>query len=155
MIKCLIYLAIIGIVGFLLGRVLPYHWLKEEKFPFQAFAFERNGHIYEKIGIRKWQNRIPDMSKMFPNLMPTKKLEGYGAGKLPIMIKETCVAELIHVLLGIAGLYCLHIWRGIGGILITIVYELGNCPFIVVQRYNRPRMVKLRDNYRRRGTCEH
>ncbi len=155
MLKCLIYLAAMGIISFLLGRMLPYHWLDEAKFPFKIFAVERDGKIYEKIGVRKWQNKIPDMSKIVPNLMPAKQLNGNVPGKLPVMIKETCVAELIHVLLGIAGLYCLVLWKGMGGIWMTILYEIGNLPFIVVQRYNRPRMVKLLDSYRRRGLCEH
>lgn len=149
--KCLVYLAVIGVLGFLLGRVLPYHWLKEETFPYQSFAFEHQGQIYEKIGIRKWQNQIPDMSKLFPKLMPAKKLEGNVPERLPVMIKETCVAELIHVLLGIAALYCLHLWKGIGGVCITVLYEIGNLPFIIVQRYNRPRMMKLQSCYRRHG----
>lgn len=33
---------------------------------------------------------------------------------------------------------------GVGGVCITIIYiVLGNLPFIVVQRYNRPRLQKL------------
>jgi len=151
MLKCLVYLAVSGVLGFLLGRVLPYHWLKEESFPYQSFAFEHQGKIYEKIGIRRWQSRIPDMSKLFPRFMPAKKLEGNVPEKLPVMIKETCVAELIHVLLGIAALYCLCLWKGIGGICITVLYEIGNLPFIIVQRYNRPRMMKLQNCYRRHG----
>lgn len=36
------------------------------------------------------------------------------------------------------------IWSGVGGVCITIIYiVLGNLPFIVVQRYNRPRLQKL------------
>ena len=63
---------------------------------------------------------------------------------LPRMIQETCVAEMIHVLLSLTGLGCLVIWQGIGGVLVTAVYILlGNLPFILIQRYNRPRLQRL------------
>ena len=38
----------------------------------------------------------------------------------------------------------LKIWPGAGGVLITVIYiVLGNLPFIIIQRYNRPRLQKL------------
>lgn len=140
---CIIYLAAIGVLGFIAGRLLPYSLLDENRFPFRPFSFENEGRIYEKAGIKKWQSRIPDMSRILPRFMPAKKLEKNFAGKLPVMIKETCVAELIHLLLAAAAPLCLIIWRGTGGKLVTALYELGNLSFILVQRYNRPRLMRL------------
>ena len=60
------------------------------------------------------------------------------------MIRETCTAELVHNLLNIAGLWLLNLWSGLGGIIMYLVYFLlGNLPFIIVQRYNRPRLKVL------------
>lgn len=140
---CIIYLAAIGVIGFIVGRLLPHRLLDENRFPFRPFSFEKDGRIYEKIGIKKWQSRIPDMSRMLPRFMPAKKLEKDFAGKLPVMIKETCVAELIHLILALLAPVCLYIRRGIGGIVLTVLYELGNLSFILVQRYNRPRLLRL------------
>lgn len=147
-----IYLAGMSILGFIAGRIFPHGWLDESKFPFRSFSFEKNGKIYEKIGIRKWQNRIPDMSKVFPALMPTKKLDGNLAQKLPVMIKETCIAELTHVFLGIVGLVCPFQWKWPGVWLLTCFYVVGNVPFILVQRYNRPRQMHLLRSLHRKGT---
>ena len=140
---CLIYLAATGVLAFIVGRLLPYSLLDEKSFPFRPFAFEKGGRIYEKIGIKKWQSHIPDMSRILPRFIPAKKLDKDFAGKLPVMIKETCVAELIHFILALTALACLFIWRGVGGIVITLLYELGNLSFILVQRYNRPRLMGL------------
>ena len=86
----------------------------------------------------------PDMSRIFVKIMPEKKLTKENYENLPRMIEETCVAEWTHILLSIAGLGLLKIWSGVGGVCITIIYiVLGNLPFIVVQRYNRPRLQKL------------
>ena len=143
MLKCILYLTAIGAASFVIGRLLPKSWLHEDRFPFRPFAFERQGKRYEKLRIKSWQNKLPDMSRLFKHLMPAKKMNGDTLRDLPLMIKETCVAECIHLLLPLAGLYCLRLWRGMGGRIITVCNLLGNIPFIMIQRYNRPRLVRL------------
>ena len=151
---CLIYLAGMAVWGFVAGRILPYSWLDETKYPFRPLPFEKNGRIYEKIGIRKWQNKLPDMSKVFTGLMPAKKLEGDLIQKLPVMIKETCVAEVTHIFLGMAGVICPFFWKGLGVWCLTFAYVFGNLPFILVQRYNRPRQMQLLKSItQKRKTC--
>ena len=59
------------------------------------------------------------------------------------MIQETCAAELTHLLAAVAGLWCLHLWPGAGGITVAAVFALINMPFILIQRYNRPRFLRL------------
>lgn len=123
--------------------------LHEDAFPFRPYRFERDGAIYNKIGIKKWQNSVPDMSKILPDRIPAKKLTGDLCKRVPVMIKETCVAELIHIVLCVLSLFCLAIWRGTGGIIVTALYILGNLPFILIQRYNRPRFVRLLNQRRK------
>ena len=142
LIQCMEYYGILGVVSFLAGRLLPKSWFSGEKFPFRSFPFERDGAIYNRIGIRKWQKRVPDMSRLLPKLMPEKKLG--QSNDLTRMVQETCVAELIHVALCFAGLYTMKLWKGFWGAVLTAVYILlGNVPFILIQRYNRPRLLRL------------
>lgn len=143
MLKCILYLAAIGAASFVVGRLLPKAWLHEDRFPFRPFVFEQQGKLYEKLKIKSWQNKLPDMSRLFTHLMPAKKMNAETLRDLPLMIQETCVAELIHLLLPLAGLYCLRLWPGPGGITVTILYFLGNLPFALIQRYNRPRLRRL------------
>ena len=84
------------------------------------------------------------MSRIVPKLIPAKKLEGNFREQLPRMIEETCVAEFIHFLLILLGFYALRLWPGRGGAVFTAVYILlGNLPFLIIQRYNRPRLQRL------------
>lgn len=142
--RCTVYLAVVAVMGFLIGRILPKSWINPEKGLFRTFAFEKNGAIYEKLGIRKWHKRMPDMSRMLPFMMPVKELSGNYRERLPEMIRETCVAEAIHIAVSIAGLHCLRLWPGPGGVVVTCIYIfLLNFPFILIQRYNRPRLMRL------------
>lgn len=144
LLKCAIYLALTGIAGFFIGRIIPKGWLKPEKGWFRSFAFERSGAVYEKLGIRKWHKRLPDMSRILPFMMPAKNLSGNYEERLPVMIQETCIAEIVHIAVSILGLRCLWMWPGVGGIIVTIInIGLLNLPFIMIQRYNRPRLLRL------------
>lgn len=144
LLQCAIYLALTGIVGFFAGRLMPKRWIKPEQGWFRSFAFEKNGAVYEKLGIRKWQNKVPDMSRILPFMMPPKNLSGDYEQRLPVMIRETCVAEIIHMAVAFLGLPCLWIWPGAGGIAVTAIFVgLLNVPYILIQRYNRPRLLRL------------
>ena len=84
---CVFYIALIGIVCFLLGRLLPKDWFRYDQFPFRPFSFEKNGEIYAAWGIRRWKDQFPDMSEILPNLMPSKKLPRRVSGEqLTLMV---------------------------------------------------------------------
>lgn len=144
LLKCAIYLAVTGTLGFFSGRIIPKRWIRPEKGWFRSFAFERSGAVYEKLGIRRWQNKVLDMSRILPSLMPAKNLSGDYEDRLPVMIQETCVAEIVHITVSIVGLRCLWMWPGVGGVTVTAIHiVLLNLPFILIQRYNRPRLIRL------------
>ena len=150
--RCVIYIAMLGIVSFFLGRILPKEWFRHDAFPYAARWWEKNGAVYNRLYIRKWQSAVPDMSKLFKRWMPPKKLTGCpSAETLELMLQETCIAEFTHGWLSLAGLACVWLWPGPGGVVLTLVYILlGNLPFILIQRYNRPRLVKLLGKIRRK-----
>ena len=151
MLRCLVYLSLLGIGSFLLGRLVPKAWFRWERFPYRTFAWERQGSIYQAIGIRRWQNRIPDMSRILPSVMPAKAITGRKtSAELERMLQETCVAEWIHALLGLLGFGCLWLWPGWGGVMAALLYLVGNLPFVLVQRYNRPRLRRLLERTKNR-----
>lgn len=144
MVECLVYFALIGIGSFLAGRILPKSLFHFERVPFRSFPFEENGRIYKKLKVHKWKDKVPDMSRFFPKLMPSKKLpKVVDSARIRRMLEETCVAEWTHGLLCIAGWGCIFIWKGAGGWIISILYMVANLPFMIIQRYNRPKLVRL------------
>lgn len=156
-ILCAAYLAVLGSVSFFIGRLLPKNMFKSDR-SFHIFGFEKNGKFYEKFGIKRWKDRLPDMSRIFPSLMPSKN--GIGDVSYDIMIRETRVAEFIHAFIAVLGFPCVLIAPGAAGTVIWLLWVLGNIPFIMIQRYNRPRLERLaafdkirREKIRRKGAC--
>lgn len=142
--KCVLYLAAIGFAFFLFGRILPKKMFEHDALPFQLFRFEKGGRIYDALHIRKWKDGFPDMSVLLPALIPSKKLpKVLTTAQIESMIQETCVAEWIHELLCLFGFGCVFLWEGVGGWLVSALYVLGNLPYIIIQRYNRPKFVRL------------
>ena len=96
----------------------------------------------------KAENRGParGMAATRGSVVSSKGVAAYTKGQSLYINdgSETCVAELTHALLCIAGLALLWLWPGTGGIVLFALYVLlGNIPFILIQRYNRPRLQKL------------
>ena len=137
------YILIVAIFVFLLGRLYPQRWLYVDRFPFKSFRFEKNGTIYNKLKIMKWKTKLPDASliitKILPGFMPRKRLD--DEKKIPILIRETCIAEATHVAAAILGFGCVFLWDGVGGWIMSILFLLINIPFIIMQRFNRPRLI--------------
>lgn len=150
--KCLWYLFISGLVSFGMGRLFPRQLLRHDAWPFRAHEWEKGGRVYERLAVRRWQNRLPDMSHILPGTMPAKRIETMPTlEKLMTMVEETCVAELVHLLLCVSGLRLLKLWRGPGGLTLWLLYVLiGNVPYIIMQRYNRPRFLLLMKKLQRR-----
>lgn len=139
----ILYLLGISVLAFFLGRIYPRMWIHEDAFPFKSFSFEKNGNVYHKLKIMKWKTKFPDMSmilaKIIPGFMPKKRLE--AADNVSVLIKETCIAEGTHFWVSVFGFGCVFIWKGIGGWILSLLYLLINIPFIIMQRFNRPRLI--------------
>lgn len=142
--RCVLYLAAIGILLFIVGRVLPKEKFQFSKFPFRSFAVEKEGSFYRKLGVQKWKDKVPDMSRVCPAWISSKKLpRSPSSNQMERMIQETCIAEWVHTLLCLLGFGCVWIWKGLGGWIVSILYALGNIPYIIIQRYNRPKLIKI------------
>ena len=142
--KCVLYLAATGFALFLVGRIVPKSCFQADRFPFRLFRFEKEGRIYDALHIKKWKEGFPDMSVIFPTLIPSKRLPPIlESAQIVSMIQETCIAEWVHDLLCIAGFGCVFLWKGIGGWLVSLLYAVGNLPYIIIQRYNRPKFIRL------------
>lgn len=137
-------MALISFLSTFFGRLLPYAWFNPERFPYKPRPFERDGKLYLRLKIQKWYKKLPDVSRVFRRLFPEKSLKTVTRENLHILLKETCIAEFVHSMLCVIGFLYGRFHRGPGVKLLTWMYILiGNLPFILIQRYNRPRLLHL------------
>ena len=125
------------------GMSLPRKWFNHKAFPFRPYSWEKNGSIYEVLNIRKWKTKLPDVSRVIKRMTPKQIKKRPTKEQVEKLLAETCVAELVHGLLMFFGWGCVFVWEGIGGVAVSLLYMLGNVPFILIQRYIRPRQAEL------------
>jgi cardiolipin synthase len=132
----------VGIPAFFLGEKLPRSVFDPDRFPYRSFAWEKEGRIYDKLGIQKWKTRIPDMSKYITRPFSKQGNMMRDPNHLRRLVKETCSAEFVHWALIVAS-PVFPILMEEFGLLSMLVYIVGNLLFVIIQRYNRPRIQKI------------
>ena len=151
LLNCIVYIAAIGLLSHLIGEALPRKWFNAEKKPYAPWKIENGGRLYKTLRVHKWKDKLPDMSKISP-MMVKKSITFSSASSEAVskIVTETCVAEMIHdaLILCAPGLYL--IWPDPIGAVIAVVYALSNIPFIIIQRYNRPTLLKLAERLKER-----
>ena len=112
--------------------------------PNNRFFMERpwEKKLYQKLHVSKWKSHVPDMSVYIKRLMLKKLGTKTDPEKLKGLIAESCIAEGAHFILCILGLGLMLVWEEIGGVICSFLYIIGNLPYIIIQRYNRPRFIK-------------
>lgn len=158
--KCVLYAAALALLAHPLGQAIPGPFDPEKRL-FRSRKWEQNGRVYTKLAIDKWKKLVPDMSRILPDMVKKQVTPtAVTAAQAAVLVQETCVAEAVHTASSLLGLVCLGLWPGWGGVLVWLVwFLLGNLPFILIQRYNRPRLIRLRALLQRReqrkGSHEH
>lgn len=149
------YVGLTGLISFYTGAMLPRKWFHDDKFPFCTYKWEQGGKIYDKLKIRRWKGEILDMSKILTIILPKKLSVSATLIDVQSLIAETCVAEAVHWVLCVISIGNYWIWKkSAEGIVITVLCIIGNMPFILVQRYNRPHLKILREKMIKREKCK-
>lgn len=137
-----IYVIVVGILSNVFAKFIPRRF-NPNKPPFKSFKWEDNGKFYQKkLKINLWKDKLTDVSRAGVTGVE-KSLKELDAGRLEKIIQETCVAEVVHAAIIILSPIMFAImdfpWA-LGGV---IIYDITNLLDIMIQRYNRPRLLRL------------
>jgi glycosyl-4,4'-diaponeurosporenoate acyltransferase len=126
--------------GYLVHR-LPVARLQRDGALLRERRVERGGRLYERLGIRRWKDRLPEAGALFAGGVSKRAIPGRGG--LERFVVETRRAELGHWL-AMAGGPLAAIWNPPAGTVLMVAYGVAvNAPFIAVQRYNRIRSLRV------------
>jgi glycosyl-4,4'-diaponeurosporenoate acyltransferase len=143
-----VWIIILNVVGWLLIQLglawgftrMPAKWFD----PNPALAYEKGGRFYERLfAIKRWKDQLPDAARWFSGGFAKATLSSKEPEYLARFIRETRRGELCHWLaIGCTPVFLL--WNPWWGELIIVVYALAaNLPCLLVQRYNRIRLVRI------------
>ncbi|MFA5453515.1 MAG: hypothetical protein WCR02_06305 [Sphaerochaetaceae bacterium] len=143
-IKLLATLILTQLVASLIVDHLGYNQLEVFRRILSCHCWEHEGAFYQQyFGVKKWKDRLPEMGSNTPSQFRKNKMESTKVDYLYQFILETVRAELCHGLSFAFGLLII-INNQPRLMLMAILYIVSiNIPFIIIQRYNRPRLEKL------------
>lgn len=105
-------------------------------------AWERNGRVYERLGIRGWKDRMPEFGA-FGGGRSKRTLPGRDADALAQFAAETRRAEYVHWSIAAAAPVFV-LWNPPALFAAMLAYAiLANVPCIAIQRYNRARIERI------------
>jgi len=109
-----------------------------------ALSCRRSRQIYERVLLIKcWKDRLPDAARWFNHGFSKRALAEKHPAYLRRFVCETRRGEICH-LLAIACVPVFWLWNPWWGVLVNAAYALlANLPCILVQRYNRARLLGL------------
>jgi len=128
-----------------LSHFIPTKFYNKDKFLFKKRFWEFDGNLYSSLFlIKRWKDKMPEAGEFFKiHPFSKKHLVSLDKNYLERFSLETCRAEVSH-LLPILLCPISFFWNNTTGIFIMSLYAvLANFPFIIIQRYNRIRLVKL------------
>lgn len=102
--------------------------------------------FYEKIGIRKWKDKIPEAGQIFANFSKTEVVDMTNNEYVKKFMSETIYAEIMHWLSIIFSFLIVFIDFRLAltvGLPLVIGNMILNLMPVLVQRYNRPKLMVL------------
>lgn len=124
-------LAVGTVVNFIMKNQANHEnmWFREKNF---------ESKLYKLICVRKWKKYLPTYS---PDAFDT------GQKTVKELIGATCQAEIVHEVIMVFSLLPIVLIPFLGGaaamIITSVLSMLFDSLFVILQRYNRPRMIKI------------
>ncbi len=101
---------------------------------------KREQALYEKLGVKRWKNRLPayDASLFDPRLHTWEEIA-----------QAMCQAELVHETIAVLSFLPIAAGRWFGAfpvfILTSVLAAAFDLMFVILQRYNRQRVLRILD----------
>lgn len=128
----------------LIARNIPNQFFEKNQKCFRTRKWEKAGTIWQKLfRVRSWKPYLPDGTKITNKGFDKTHLKHFDQAGLQQFVLETRRGEFAHWLM-IPPALLFFLWNPpwAGWIMVTYAF-VANFPFIIVQRYNRPRLERL------------
>lgn len=142
--KVLLLVALNALAGTCVGCVLPISPKMIDNWFFRERAWERGGAFYERLfHVKAWKTILPELADFVKSAFGKRHIAAHSPEYLLRFLVESCKAELTHWVIVFSSL-SFALWNPISETeAAAMVTFLLNLPYIVIQRYNRPRIRRL------------
>ena len=127
-----------------LSQRVPDSMLSDRRWLFRTRRWEREGASYQKVfRVKSWKSMLPSGATLFRGAVSLSRVLSHDCGYLNEWKRESCRAELTHWLAILAG-PLFFLWNPPAGDALNAAFAVAfNLPCVLVQRYNRPRLLAI------------
>lgn len=136
---------ILQVLAALIALIIPDKAYRYDSFFYRSHRFEKEGKLYDSLfAIKKWKHLLPDGGSILKKRgFKKKNLTDYSEANLKKFLVESARGELTHWL-AVIPFWIFGFFAPFYMIFIMLAYALiVNLPCIIVQRYNRPRIIRI------------
>ena len=123
---------------------IPDRYFDCRRFPFRAYGWEKGGEVYQKwLRVHQWKKYLPDGGALRGEDYRKKTLAHLSEEHMTRFLTESCRAEATHFV-AILPFWVFGFLAPPEVIVYMLIYALAvNVPCMLVQRYNRPRVLEV------------
>ncbi|HEX2946785.1 MAG TPA: glycosyl-4,4'-diaponeurosporenoate acyltransferase [Clostridia bacterium] len=135
---------IFSVVITYLSNKMPDHLYSSNSWLLRHRKWEKRGDFYQRIfRVKLWKRLLPELGDIVKSVFPKKRIKEYTREYLQKYIFESCKSELTHWSI-IFSAFLFFLWRDFEpAMMIVLLAIILNLPYIIIQRYNRPRIMDM------------
>ena len=140
----LLIFVLISLAMTVIGEKIPNKIYFYKKWLFRERKWENGGRIYENcFKVKRWKSKLPDISDFVKWRFNKKHLVKVDNEYLSIFLTESCKSEFTHWMIIMSTAF-FNFWNDTATTILMLVFScVLNLPYIIIQRYNRPRVIRL------------
>ena len=138
---------LLSIANTFLSLKFPKSILDYQNWIYKDKKWEDGGEVYQRVlKVRNWKNQLPELSDFLKPIFSRKHIASFDEKHIQKYLLESCRAELTHWGI-ILSSFLFGIWSSFLETFFMIFLALGlNLPYVIIQRYNRPRIIRFLEN---------
>ena len=137
---------VVSVIWTLVPQKLPVRTYDYTRWLYRVRNWEHGGEIYERIfRVKSWKSKLPDIGDFFKWRFSKRHFISAGSSYARTFLMESCKAEFAHWMIILSSPIFLLLGGAVAFVEFFFLSAVINLPYIIIQRYNRPRIIRLLD----------
>lgn len=134
---------LLSVIVTILSLIVPDYVFTKKSWILKERKWEQKGEFYQKyFKVRLWKNHLPELGDFIRGIFPKKKIMEFSDEYLRKYLFESRKSELTHWCIILSSLLFILWNEPHEALLMFIIAAVINLPYIIIQRYNRPRIAE-------------
>ena len=130
-----------------LSNKMPNRFYSSDSWLLRQREWEKRGIFYQRVfRVKLWKKLMPELGDIVKSVFPKKRIKEYTREYLKKYIFESCKSEVTHWCI-IFSTLLFFLWNEFKpAMMMVLLAIILNLPYIIIQRYNRPRIMVMVEN---------